>query len=62
MAALIMLDGFFTVSPCFDFLNHPIGVAGLSMKHHATGDVCDDLDLLRRRHSGMRLLAQARNP
>jgi hypothetical protein len=35
MATVIIVFGCFTVSPCFDFLNHPIGVAGLSMKHRA---------------------------
>jgi hypothetical protein len=37
ISALAIVFGFFTVSPLFDFLNHPIGVAGLSMKDLAIG-------------------------
>jgi hypothetical protein len=36
IAALATILEYLTVSPCFDFLNHPIGVAGLSMKHRAS--------------------------
>jgi hypothetical protein len=31
--AATILAEYLTVSPCFDFRNHPIGLAGLSMKH-----------------------------
>jgi hypothetical protein len=34
MAAVIIRFGYFTVFPRLDFLNHPIGVAGLSIGHH----------------------------
>src|SRR3954447_26009423 len=31
-SAMTIFAEYFTVSPCFDFRNHPIGVAALSMK------------------------------